>query len=673
MSEHRKLFIASFFLLSLVFAPPSTNGATFTDEEVVKLAFTCTVDPDLFKDMAFSADGTHFAYAVDRDVRILALNQPESVRSFALSDEISSIALTLRGKYCLVALRDGHVIVWEVMSGRERYRHELADKAIDQMFVSADDESLLIVDSTGVAVQVPLLGGEVHRQPINPLHNSTLAMDTSADGRRLVTAFGPKGMVTVGFVVQRKGEPIEFPTSFGGHLNEAERLTYGQHALVAIEGRQWRRLYHPNGWKKDMKLSRGYFPLRKVLAAELDASDELLVAAGSRGRLSITNPGTFLKPSLLQLPIDTKAIEVDAACLSPECRSVAVCQKETLSLFQFGSALLFQQVETARLAEQLLLEGRFEDLEQHLAVIPVEDNDLFLECKAKLKGRYLSDEDANRDKLLISWIRGYPAEVMPRLVMAEMEMDLAWKIRGTGYASTVTDEMNQRFKEHAVAAASYLAEYVPNESTPQEYYLQQLSILTSIGPQSIQFRKATDALIEFRPQATDAHTAAITHLMPRWHGETGDGARYAERVADAIGGPDGEAMYMDLAAAMLRFYKPSEYFERTQFDPDRILATLDEQQKTRQSLPFEKKDHVDQLYVRFLHSNGDADAVMTRVKIMLFTGWKERNESKQKTHDAVMRAFLWAREQGGEADSEAVKKELSKYLPKPPNGIRDRK
>lgn len=669
MSDTRKLLL----LLSFFLAAPSTQGATFDPDEVMKLAYTSKLDIDALNGWAFSTDGTQFAYAVNRDVRILSLKKPEPERSFAVSGEISSIALTSGGEYCVVALLNGQIVVWEVLSGQERFRHELADEAVDQMFLDAKDEWLLVVDSKGVAIQVPLLGGKERRQPINPLHSSTLAMDASADGRRLVTSFGPQGTLTMGFFVPREGDPIQFPTSFGGHVNQAEKLTYGQNAVVAIQGRQWRWLHHPMGWKASMNLAKGYLPLKKVLAAKLDSSDAVLVVAGSRGRVSLIPPGIFLKPSVLQLPIDTKSLDVDAACISPDCRTVAVCHAGTLNLYQFGSAPLFNQMQTARIAEQLLLKGRFKDLEEHLAEIPEEENNLFLECEALLKGRHLSSENLPRRDLLVSWIKQSPTEVMPRLVLADMEMALAWKIRGTGYASTVTEEMNQGFKEHVLAAVEYLADYVPNETTRSEYYLQQLSILTSLGPEFQRFKETTDSLMKFRPTALDAHIAAITHLMPRWHGRSGDGAVYAERVADSIDGPAGEAMYVNLAAAMLRYYKPAEYFERTQFRPERIFAVLDEQHKIRHTLPVEKKDHSDQLFVRFSQSNGDADAVITRVKMMLFTGWQERNRSKQKTHDAVMRAFKWARDAGGEGDQKAIHKEIERFMPRLPNGNDGRK
>lgn len=58
-----------------------------------------------------------------------------------------------------------------------------------------------------------------------------------------------------------------------------------------------------------------------------------------------------------------------------------------------------------------------------------------------------------------AWIDQYPNSPTPHLVHANMLLQYAWKFRGDGYASTVSKEAWQPFRDHVEEARQYLEKY----------------------------------------------------------------------------------------------------------------------------------------------------------------------------------------------------------------------
>ena len=68
-----------------------------------------------------------------------------------------------------------------------------------------------------------------------------------------------------------------------------------------------------------------------------------------------------------------------------------------------------------------------------------------------------------------------------------------------------------------------------------------------------------------------AHAAVVLLRLPRWHGEPGDSERYITRIANELGGEEGDKMYASLMINVSKFYPAAEpASDHLDYDGERI-------------------------------------------------------------------------------------------------------
>jgi len=151
---------------------------------------------------------------------------------------------------------------------------------------------------------------------------------------------------------------------------------------------------------------------------------------------------------------------------------------------------------------------------------------------------------------LETWARSSPASPTPRITLAQTYLRFAWKARGHGYANTVTPEGRALFRDRVQSARSTLEQCAALAENSPQWYLQ----MQGVALDQEWNRAAVDALAEralaHEPGYYYFALAESNYLLPKWYGESGDTERYAARVADQIGGDDGDAVYFQIAAAI---------------------------------------------------------------------------------------------------------------------------
>ena len=151
---------------------------------------------------------------------------------------------------------------------------------------------------------------------------------------------------------------------------------------------------------------------------------------------------------------------------------------------------------------------------------------------------------------LTDWTKVRPQSVTAKVALATAWQDYAWKARGNGFASSVTNDGWETFNERQRIAANILAEASSlNERCPH-WYVTALWIGTAQGWDRDAFEKVFQAGITLEPTYYYIYTAKAAYLMPRWHGEEGEWERFAE--ASALG-PEGEVTYFAIYSLMLEF------------------------------------------------------------------------------------------------------------------------
>jgi hypothetical protein len=203
----------------------------------------------------------------------------------------------------------------------------------------------------------------------------------------------------------------------------------------------------------------------------------------------------------------------------------------------------------------------------------------------KSKTRYLMDECVRTGDVSLpietgveaarSWALKRNNDVLPKLIWAQLHIQDAWNVRGSGYANTVSEKAWQGFHEELRKAESLLIELLKSEKPPLEAYALLLEVAKGEGWEEERLEPYLQRLEKTGANYFPPHAERVVMLMPRWGGEPRDSHAYALHIADAVGGDEGDMMYARLAMALQPYHSPVTCFEETQFDPERVFHGLE--------------------------------------------------------------------------------------------------
>ena len=151
-----------------------------------------------------------------------------------------------------------------------------------------------------------------------------------------------------------------------------------------------------------------------------------------------------------------------------------------------------------------------------------------------------------------------------RMIEGEVELDLAWKARGSGWASEVTEEGWKGFAEHrALARKAFAAAWLmaPERPGPATGMLTALAGERSVAESDAWFRRATEAECD-DPDAFDRYFWYA--CAPRWGGSPARMLRMAEVCRDAAG--DGNCIGLYYPEFLAR------YAEDSGVDPRKVFG-----------------------------------------------------------------------------------------------------
>lgn len=151
---------------------------------------------------------------------------------------------------------------------------------------------------------------------------------------------------------------------------------------------------------------------------------------------------------------------------------------------------------------------------------------------------------------LQDWMKQRPASPTPRIALADAYLRYAWKARGNGYADTVTQEGWKLFGERVQQARSTLEEATKISGSDPEWYRAMQTVALAQGWNRAQVDALVNAALSSEPGYFYFARAEANYLLPKWYGKPGDTEQFAARVADRIGGQEGDADYFLIAATI---------------------------------------------------------------------------------------------------------------------------
>jgi hypothetical protein len=153
---------------------------------------------------------------------------------------------------------------------------------------------------------------------------------------------------------------------------------------------------------------------------------------------------------------------------------------------------------------------------------------------------------------LQQWRKAAPKSVTARVAEAKYLTGYAWKARGGGYANTVKPEAWPVFEDRLADAAKALKE------TPRkcpEWYHAMLTVCLGQGWDLKTYDEIFNEGWKAFPGYFPLVECKTYHLLPRWHGESGDWQRFATEFARKNG-----AEYYVAAVNYVSRFEPEEPF-----------------------------------------------------------------------------------------------------------------
>jgi hypothetical protein len=159
-------------------------------------------------------------------------------------------------------------------------------------------------------------------------------------------------------------------------------------------------------------------------------------------------------------------------------------------------------------------------------------------------------EVPDRIKVLEEWAAAKPDDPTPHVILAQLYMAWGWEARGSGFAYTVGEDGFRLFKERLGKALEHARAAEKLQPEDPELYTTLVDLGKGLGAE----RKHVDRWVEtgrkIDPNYFPLYQATAAYLLPRWHGEVGDIEKFAEEMAEKIGGDDGLEAYFRIAMSM---------------------------------------------------------------------------------------------------------------------------
>jgi len=187
---------------------------------------------------------------------------------------------------------------------------------------------------------------------------------------------------------------------------------------------------------------------------------------------------------------------------------------------------------------QVLLNGDFARLEKQAAMLNETEPRFvsglwqlaaFMAALSQPETQTEADWTAHR-KALEAWKEAFPGSVTQRIAWASFLINSAWKIRGSGYASTVARDAWQAFKAELLAAQAVLESLPRSEWTPYAYQ-RSLVLAMGLGLPKEEVRPLLEEGMKRWPDYYDLYFAEAVRLLPRWHGRPGEWESWLAELA----------------------------------------------------------------------------------------------------------------------------------------------
>ncbi|WP_339748887.1 WD40 repeat domain-containing protein [uncultured Rubinisphaera sp.] len=164
---------------------------------------------------------------------------------------------------------------------------------------------------------------------------------------------------------------------------------------------------------------------------------------------------------------------------------------------------------------------------------------------------------------LHQWQKTNPDSTIPQLAEAGMWINYAWKARGTGVASSLSEEAARLHLERMKKAALILDTIKDGAKQDSVWYCYQVQVLMGLGTLNgaEDFFRVVEDAVNHNKASIWLVQNAVNALLPRWFGEYGMLGTYAERITELTKDLFGGAAYGIVIYETLQFEYSEDFFK----------------------------------------------------------------------------------------------------------------
>lgn len=145
-----------------------------------------------------------------------------------------------------------------------------------------------------------------------------------------------------------------------------------------------------------------------------------------------------------------------------------------------------------------------------------------------------------------NWVKARPQSTAAHIALGQAFVDYAWKARGNGFGTTVTEEGRNAFSDRLAEARHVLTEVRSMPDKGPHWYSVMQTVALGEAWERDDYESLFAEAIRVEPLYDHFYSEKARYLLPRWYGEDGEWERFADESAMKIGGKEGSALYATL-------------------------------------------------------------------------------------------------------------------------------
>jgi hypothetical protein len=174
-------------------------------------------------------------------------------------------------------------------------------------------------------------------------------------------------------------------------------------------------------------------------------------------------------------------------------------------------------------------------------------------------GHPTQEDWKNHMQLVERWTHKNSRSITARIALAESYIGYAWDARGDGYSDSVSDSGWKLFSGRISKAKLILDQASMLKTKCPEWYLVMEQVAQGQSWDLSQLNGLLNQAVAFEPDYQYYYRVYAYLLQPKWFGQEGDAARFAEDTANKTGGDSGDILYFQITNKVLCACNESEF------------------------------------------------------------------------------------------------------------------